>query len=139
MIRKNFNRDWRIIKGSNSSMLSMLMGGGDMSTIQLPHDAMIHEKVTPDTKNGSQTGFYPGAEYVYLKKLYVPKEWLEKTVIVEFEGVYRTAMVYVNGHFAKKNLCGYSNFYVTLDPFLRYGTENEIKVIADNAAELNSR
>ena len=139
MIRKNFNRDWKIIKGSNSSMLSMLMGGGDMSTIQLPHDAMIHEKQTPDTKNGAQTGFYPGAEYVYLKKMYVPEEWLEKTAIVEFEGVYRTAMVYVNGHFVKKNLCGYTNFYVTLDPFLRYGMENEIKVIADNAAELNSR
>lgn len=139
MIRTNFNRDWKIIKGSNSSMLSMLMGGGDMSTIHLPHDAMIHEEQTPDTKNGSQTGFYPGAEYVYLKKIYAPKEWLEKTVIVEFEGVYRTAMVYVNGHFVKKNLCGYSNFYVTLDSFLIYGAENEIKVIADNAAELNSR
>lgn len=139
MKRNNFNRDWKIVKGSNSSMLSMLIGGGDMSTVQLPHDAMIHEEQTPDTKNGSQTGFYPGAEYVYLKKLYAPKEWIDKTVILEFEGVYRTAMVYVNGHFVKKNLCGYSNFYVTLDSFLIYGDENEIKVIADNATELNSR
>ena len=78
MIRENFNRDWKIIKGSNSSMLSMLMGGGDMSTIHLPHDAMIHEEQTQDTKNGAQTGFYPGAEYVYLKKLYAPEEWILK-------------------------------------------------------------
>lgn len=139
MRKESFNNDWKIIKGSNSSMLSMLMGGGDMSSIHLPHDAMIHETPVPDTKNGAQTGFYPGGEYVYLKKLDAPKEWADKTVVLEFEGVYRTAMVYVNGSLAKKNLCGYSNFYVVLDPYLMYGTKNEIKVIADNASELNSR
>lgn len=139
MIRKNFNKGWKIVKGSSSSMLSMLIGGGDMSPVDLPHDAMIHEQQTENTKNGAQTGFYPGAEYVYLKSLNVPDEWKDKTVILEFEGVYRTAMIYVNGSLAKQNKCGYSNFYVTLDPYLKFGSNNEIKVIADNAAELNSR
>ena len=139
MIRENFNSDWKIIKGSNSSMLSMLIGGGDMEPVELPHDAMIHEKPTAETKNGAQTGFYPGAEYVYTKSIDVPEEWKEKTAVLEFEGVYHTAMVYVNGSLAHRNLYGYSNFYVTLDPFLKYGEKNEIKVIADNAAELNSR
>lgn len=139
MIRKNFNKGWKIIKGSSSSMLSMLIGGGDMMPVNLPHDAMIHEKQTKETKNGAQTGFYPGAEYVYTKSLDVPKEWEEKEIVLEFEGVYHTAMVYVNGSLVKTNLYGYSNFYVALNSYLKYGENNEIKVIADNAAELNSR
>ena len=138
MIRENFNSGWKIIKGSNSSMLSMLIGGGDMEPVELPHDAMIHEKPTSETKNGAQTGFYPGAEYVYTKLIDVPEEWKEKTAILEFEGVYHTAMVYVNGSLAHRNLYGYSNFYVTLDSFLNSGEKNEIKVIDDNVAELNS-
>ena len=28
---------------------------------------------------------------------------------------------------------GYTNFFVVLDPQLKYGEENEIKVIADNS------
>lgn len=139
MIRRNFNHDWKLIKGSTSSMLSMLIGGGDMSEIELPHDAMIHEQPTEETKNGAQTGFFPGGEYVYLKSITVPDEWKEKTVLLEFEGIYQTAMVYVNGNLAACNLDGYSNFYVTLDKYLEYGAENEIKVIADNSQEPNSR
>lgn len=139
MIRHNFNKGWKIVRGSTSSMMSMLMGGGDMSEVQLPHDAMIHEKQTKDTPNSAQTGFYPGGEYVYLKTLNVPEEWKEKTAILEFEGVYKTAMVYINGSLAKTHLFGYSNFYVVLDPFLKYGKQNTIKVIADNSSIPNSR
>ena len=139
MLRTNFNYGWKLIKGSTSSLLSMLIGGGNMSEVNLPHDAMIHEPVSPDTRNGAQTGFFPGGEYVYLKSLKAPGEWRGKTVILEFEGVYQTAMVYINGNLAAHNLDGYSNFYVTLDPYLEYGKENEIKVIADNSGEPNSR
>ena len=48
-------------------------------------------------------------------------------------------MVYVNGNLAQSNLYGYSDFYVVLDKYLEYGAENEIRVVADNAAEKNSR
>ena len=34
---------------------------------------------------------------------------------------------------------GYTNFFVVLDPQLKYGEENEIKVIADNSSVPNSR
>ena len=100
---------------------------------------MVHEERTPDTENGTQTGYWPGGLYTYTKKLHAPEEWRDKTAILEFEGVYMTAMVYVNGNLAATNLHGYSNFYVVLDKYLEYGQENEIKVVADNASEKNSR
>ena len=73
------------------------------------------------------------------RSIFAPEEWQEKTVTLEFEGVYEKAMVYVNGVLAATNRCGYSDFYVSLDRYLKYGEENEIKVIADNSSEQNSR
>lgn len=138
MIREKLNRDWQFAKGS-TSMMSAFMGGPQFEPINLPHDAMVHEERTPNTANGTQTGYWPGGLYTYIKKLDVPGEWRGKTVLLEFEGVYATAMVYVNGELAETNLYGYSNFYVVLDKYLNYGEENEIRVVADNGAEKNSR
>lgn len=45
----------------------------------------------------------------------------------------------MNGDYAGGYPHGYSNFYVCLDHFLKYGQENELKVIVNNGMELNSR
>lgn len=139
MRKETYNSGWKFVKGYLPSLRVLGMQGKEAEDICLPHDAMILEKRTPDTKNGGHTGYYPGGVYTYFKMLDVPQEWSEKHVVLEFEGIYQTAMVYVNGVLAKTNLYGYSNFYVELDPYLNYGEENEIKVVADNASEDNSR
>jgi len=100
---------------------------------------MIYEAKTKATRNAHQTGFYPGNVYSYSKKFMVPREWEDKTVTIEFEGVYMNARVYINEDYAGGHPHGYTNFYVCADDFLKYGEENEIKVIANNSAELNSR
>lgn len=131
--------NWKFCKGLVSSLKIMAMSGKTPEIVTLPHDAMIFEKRSKDTKNGSQTGFYPGGVYTYFKDIFVPEEWKEKSAILEFEGVYETAMVYVNGALAATNLYGYSSFFVDMKPYLNYGETNEIKVIADNSSEENSR
>lgn len=139
MIRENFNQDWQVTAGGSAASTAAFMGTARTGNIHLPHDAMIHEKRSPEVESGAQTGFYPGGEYIYQKTLTAPKEWAEKNVLLEFEGIYQTAMVYINGALAKTNLYGYSNFYVHLNPWLDYGTENQIKVIANNSTVPNSR
>lgn len=139
MIRRNFNHDWQVTKGGKGTDTASLMGASGMKKVHLPYDAMIHEERTPDVESGAQTGFYPGGEYIYQKSVMIPEEWKEKKVILEFEGIYQTAMVYINGALAKRNLYGYSDFYVELNPWLNYGTENQIKVIANNSTVPNSR
>lgn len=138
MIRESFNSGWNIMCDEKSSLGSM-QKNIKLVPVQLPHDAMIHEKQTKETPNKSQTGFYPGKQYIYVKRFMAPLEWSDKTVLVEFEGVYQTAMVYLNGHLVAQNKYGYSNFYVKLDDYLKVGEENEIRVIADNSAMSNSR
>lgn len=139
MIRENFNRNWQVVKGGSNAAAAAFMGTDEIHMLHLPHDAMIHEERTPDVESGAQTGFYPGGEYIYQKTFDAPEEWKEKKVILEFEGIYQTAMVYINGALAATNLYGYSNFYVELNPWLCYGAENRVKVIANNSMVPNSR
>lgn len=139
MIRENFNRDWQVMKGGSNAAAAAFMGAAEVHMVHLPHDAMIHEERTPDVESGAQTGFYPGGEYIYQKTFATPEEWKGKKVVLEFEGIYQTAMVYVNGALAATSLYGYSGFYVELNPWLCYGVENKVKVIANNSMAPNSR
>lgn len=140
MIRKKWNNEWTVVKPGDTPMMAAMQGhtaGAQM--IILPHDAMICEKRTPDTKNQHQTGFYPGGVYQYTKSFEAPDEWKNKNVYLEFEGVYMNAMVYINGDYAGGHPYGYTNFYICMDDFLKYGQINEVKVIANNSMEENSR
>ncbi len=98
--------------------------------VTLPHDAMIGQTRSADATQGGKTGYYPGGSCEYIKKLFVPEENRQKRMTLEFEGCYTNTAVYVNSQFAGQCQYGYSNFYVSLNPYLIYGAENEIKVIA---------
>ena len=107
--------------------------------ITLPHDAMIYENRTADSPGGKNTGWYEGFDYVYEKKFAAPAEWENSDLILEFEGVYRNAKVYVNGEFAGGCAYGYTTFFVDIGKYLRFGEENVIMVEAFNADQPNSR
>lgn len=136
MLKKSFNEKWSFIKGVNNLGLA---GAVQETEITLPHDAMILEERDPACKNQNNTGFFPGGNYTYKKTFYAPLEYRNKNITFEFEGVYMNAMVYINGAFAGKCPYGYSNFYVNANRFLKFDTENEIKVLVKNGNELNSR
>lgn len=135
MLRNKLNDGWEVKSKLVSMIESFESQGEDLKVVELPHDAMIHEQRTPDTKNRNQTGFYPGGLYTYTRKLDVPTEWEGKTLLMEFEGVSNYPKVYVNGDYAGGCRNGYSNFYISLGQFLKYGEMNEIRVVADNMEE----
>ena len=108
MIRQNFNADWTVEKGDGNSRMNSFLGNTQTKTVHLPYDAMIHEARTPDTKNGAQTGFYPGGEYIFQKHFTAPQAWQGKPVSLVFEGVYQTALVYLNGWLLTRNVNGYA-------------------------------
>ena len=47
--------------------------------------------------------------------------------------------MYLNGEKAAYRPYGYTNFYIDADPYLKYGEKNQIRVIAHNADQPNSR
>ena len=106
--------------------------------VTLPHDAMLAEPRTALSAGGTNTGWYEGYDYEYQRTLTVPENELADTHILEFEGVYHNAEVWLNGQKAAFRPYGYTNFYVDCAPYLHVG-ENELRVIARNADQPNSR
>lgn len=129
MIKIDFGAGWKFRRTD----------GGEWTEVEIPHDAAMCEKRTKDAEAGVNTGWYLGADYEYVKTFTVPEDYEGKDVIFEFEGVYHNAEVYLNGEKAAFRPYGYTNFYVTANKNLRYGRENEIRVLARNADQPNSR
>lgn len=130
MQKLDFNRNW---------MCKCLTRKEEAYPVTLPHDAMLSEPRTQESVGEGNTGWYLGGDYEYRKQFTVPKEYRDKTVLLEFEGVYHNAEVYINEKKAAFRPYGYTNFYVDTKEFLRFGEENEIRVIARNEDQPNSR
>ncbi|MEU4226996.1 glycoside hydrolase family 2 TIM barrel-domain containing protein [Nonomuraea sp. NPDC026600] len=100
--------------------------------VTLPHDAMIGRARDPQLHLGAGTAYFPGGAYEYRKTFDVPEDLAGKRVVFEFEGVYRDAMIHVNGDYAGQRPYGYSRFLIDATDLVRAGGENEIHVDARN-------
>lgn len=74
-----------------------------------------------------------------MKKKIRELTWKEQDVVLEFEGIYGTAKVWINGALAAVNRNGYMGFLIDLKPWIRYGEKNQLKVDADNSNQPDSR
>lgn len=137
MKQELFNDDWLFWYDENSFALVWNIPE-QAQKVTLPHDAMISEKPYAESKNGNNTGFRDGKNYVYVKIFTAEEEDLYKENILKFEGSYMNTFVYVNGQLAGKHHNGYTSFYVNMKDFLHLG-ENEIRVQVRNGAMSNSR
>jgi beta-galactosidase len=122
--RTSFNDGWAV--RPKRSFIDAFGPPHQWEVVRLPHDAMMSQTRTADAP--AAVGYFPGGDWEYQKTFFVPETHRGKIVFVEFEGVYRGAMVYVNEHLAAHRPYGYSNFTVLLDPYLRYGDDNVIRV-----------
>ncbi|MEV6544079.1 glycoside hydrolase family 2 TIM barrel-domain containing protein [Streptomyces sp. NPDC051665] len=111
--------------------------------VTLPHDAMIgQERAAPDgeaTMEGGAGAYFPGGTYEYRKTFAVPEEHRGKRILFEFEGVYRDAVVYINGDYAGQRPFGYSHFHIDADRFLRYGDDGDNEIRVEARAHRDSR
>jgi beta-galactosidase len=107
--------------------------------VDLPHDAMISKPRASGNPSGTHGGFFPGSVANYRKTFFVPEAWRGQSVQLEFEGVYMNAEVSVNHQLLHLQPYGYSSFVVDITPYLVYGQENEVGVVANNTAQPNSR
>lgn len=130
MKKIDFNQVWTFCRVGEETVKREVM---------IPHDAMISEKRTEDSAGGINTGWFEGYDYIYEKEFEIPDEYEKQEISFEFEGVYHNAEVYLNGEKAAYRPYGYTNFYIDADPYLKYGEKNQIRVIAHNADQPNSR
>lgn len=112
-------------------------GLNDWKQITLPHDAMLSEPRNGDVPSGKNIGYFEGHDYVYKRTLMIDKSQ-GSNFILEFEGVYKNAKVFLNGKEIAFRPYGYTNFYVDITDKAIDG-ENELEVQAFNADQPNSR
>jgi len=128
MIKESFNGGWRVSVNNTD-----FFAAADIvsKSVDLPYDAMINTSRTQSAS--SKKGCFANGSWAYRKTFYVPEERKGTKTMLQFDGVYQRAMVYINGDFAGRHPYGYTHFLIDADRFLRYGEENEIAVTARTA------
>src|SRR5205085_9499589 len=100
--------------------------GAEWQEVTLPHDALLSTERSPSAAPAN--AYFTGGKWEYRKHLDLPAEDAGKAIVVEFEGVYRDAIVEVNAVPAAHWPYGYSLVQVPIDHLLRFGETNEIRV-----------
>lgn len=128
MRRLPFHDGWTV--GPKLAAFESREGSAAPVPVAIPHDALRDLPRSADNDGGVHSGYIPGGVFVYERSFAVPVEWRERSVSIEFEGVYRDAVVFINGDFAAHQPDGYAAFVVPADAFLRFGETNTITVEA---------
>ena len=113
MIRQSFNDGW-MVKKNPWNRKEDNQGEYVFQPVTLPHDAMISERRDPGNPSGTAGAYYPGFNYTYVKKFFVPEDCAGKSVSLEFEGVQQSCLVSVNGQSAGSCHYGYTCFAVDI-------------------------
>ena len=130
---------WKFFLGDPSGAETSSFSDVSWRAVDLPHDWSIESKPDKDNPSGSGEGFFPGGIGWYRKTFHAPADWKNKRVNVEFDGVYRDATVYLNGHKLGTHPYGYTAFGFDLAPELNFSGANVLAVRVDNSAQPNSR
>jgi beta-galactosidase len=107
--------------------------------VNLPHDFSIGRPRKADSLMADRGGFFQGGNGVYKKKLDLPAHYKGSTVMLEVEGAYMNAEVFINGNLAAFHPYGYTSFHADLTPYLADDKDNELEIRVQNNALPNSR
>lgn len=132
MKKETFHEEWIYREGGGCALEVLSKGIPGEKKITLPHDASIERPRIKDDMSYCGNGYFEPVNCHYIKEFYIHEDDKDKVVWIEFEGVYQNAFVYVNSSYAGKCFYGYSNFYLDITDFIRFGEKNQIKVIVKN-------
>ena len=141
-----FGRDQRTFAKAGDSALAARSEFDDSkwSDIQVPHDWAValpfaQGPIARDSDRGAAHGFkaigrdFPENSIGWYR---IPIEITDadkgRSIWLEFDGVFRDCLIFVNGYVAGRNESGYAPFRVEIDDFLNYdGKPNVITVRSD--------
>lgn len=105
--------------------------------LNLPHDWAVSLPFVWDEKLKSH-GYkplgrsYPATSVGWYRRIFdIPASDRGRRILVQFDGAFRSALVFVNGCYIGRNDNGYAPFTFDLSDFLRYGQKNCITVRMD--------
>ncbi|MXO04765.1 DUF4982 domain-containing protein [Flavobacterium sp. HBTb2-11-1] len=138
-IVEDFNKNWNFKLGDFPEAVNANFNASDWRTLQLPHDWSIESAFDKDAKTKQAQGFLPAGKGWYRKVFTIPANWKNKTVSIEFDGVFKNSEVFINGKSFGIRPNGYISFGYDLTQHLNFGKSNVIAVKVDNDSQPNSR
>lgn len=123
-----FNEGWKFYLGDPGTAQNVDFNDNAWKNISIPHDFSISQNFTETGE--AESGFLPGGTGWYRKKFTLPEEQKSKSIVLNFDGVYNDAYVYVNGTMVGEHHYGYSPFSFDIGSLLVCDdvTENVIAV-----------
>ncbi len=141
--RVSLNRNWTFTSADGKSKI-----------INVPHDYLIEQPwVAPaadekaDNSDAganiksrlSARGFKELESGTYTKTITAENAWKGKRVVLDFQGIMFVADVFLNGTQIGKTDYGYLGFEIDITNKLKYGQDNEIKVVCGQGSPKDSR
>jgi beta-galactosidase len=108
--------------------------------VDLPHDWAVELPFDArgNTNHGSKAighNFPENSVGWYRKTIEIPASDKGRRISLEFDGVYRDSVVWVNGHYIGTEPSGYSGFRYDITDYINFGGPNVITVRADATME----
>ncbi|MEI6323734.1 MAG: glycoside hydrolase family 2 TIM barrel-domain containing protein [bacterium] len=138
-IDQRIDDGWKFSLADNATNASPSIDDSKWQVVTLPHDWSIAGPNEATNAMGGQGGFFPSGTGWYRYPLDVPTDWKGKKVMLEFEGVYQHAEVFLNGTSITNHPYGYTSFFADLTSVIKPGEINTLAVRVDNSLQKNSR
>ena len=122
--------------GENVSYVQANFDDNSWRALDLPHDWVIE---LPFSSGGAKNhGYKAGINgttssntIAWYRRTFTLPSYTNKTLWLEFDGVYRNSLVWLNGHIIGRNVSGYSSMSFDVSPYAIPGGTNVLVVRVD--------
>jgi beta-galactosidase len=135
-----FTRDRSLVKaGEARGAAGATFDDSGWGVVDVPHDWAIElPLVNRDEREFCEHGFvaigphHPDKSVGWYRRTFqIPKSDSGRRIAIEFDGVFRDSIVWVNGHRMGRHESGYTGFRYDLTDVLNYGSSNVVAVRVD--------
>jgi beta-galactosidase len=122
--------------GEGVSFVTTTYNDSSWRALDLPHDWVV-ELPFDNTGTGYQNHGYKlkngSVNNIgwYRRTFTLPSEYAGKAVWIEFDGIYRNALIWFNGHCIGRDVSGYGSIHFDVTPYINPGGANVLVVRVD--------
>ena len=139
-----FDDNWKFFRGNPESAESADFDDSSWRVLNLPHDWSIEDisgtnsPLDSNAIGGIHTGYFVGGTGWYRKMFSIPSNLCNKELVLQFDGIYQNAEIWLNDRPICYHPYGYTSFRINITDFIVKGKVNILAVKVSNEGR-NSR